>query len=408
MKNFLQLCHFEQKKLFQENYVRIAFLIMTVATIILNLYPITQRNRVAYLDDSGEVVIKEVNYYEEVQLERHFAEQYNGKPLTNEVALSVREFNENYQEYTQTDEGGYIPFMNVRLPYRSLKNLGISPDFELEDPADLAYQHMFEAQKEYVQNLSSEEVKYWELKRKEIAVPFTMYYAQGYYHILDKAYWLNIMGLCFIVLCLCTSFSGEIVCRTDPVVRSSRFGTTKISIAKLMAGESIAALVVLFLFGITAAIQLGIHGANGAEAPIQLQSELDLHLLYRNSSLTTGMAALIVGTTSLLIALFVASITMLLSKLLRWTIPALATPTCVMLLSSTLSNTKSDSVKQVLSYFPFQRLTVGEYLVDGRMVTLFGLSFTATQLSIILYGVLAALLLLLCVVICKITAMDRI
>ncbi len=101
---------------------------------------------------------------------------------------------------------------------------------------------------------------------------------------MDKAYWVNVLGLLFVILCLCSVFSEEIACRVDPIVRSSRFGTIRLSLAKLVVGEVIACMVLLLLFGITAAIQFGVHGIGGWKAPIQVQQ--DLYLFLRCGTLT--------------------------------------------------------------------------------------------------------------------------
>ncbi len=410
MRNFWELCWFEQKKLFQKTYVRIAFIIMIAITLFINIYPLVHTTQIAYVDEEGKVLIEDVSYYEEAQLERKFAEQFHGVQLTNEVTAKVKAFNKEYGKYTQFADGGYIPLMNVRLPYRSLLNLGLNPDGDWENLADKGYQHMFAAQEEHLQaqNLSEKEQQYWREQIESEKTPFTMYYAQGYYQILNKIYWLDILGILFVILCLCSVFSEEIACRTDAIVRASRFGRDKLSFVKLFAGEMAAGGAILILFGITALVQFGVHGIGGGNAPIQLQGELDYCLLMEHCGmLTMGQAVLLLVGLSLLLVLMMGAVTMLFSKIFGQNIPAIVISFCALLLPFVFSNSQNTVTMHIFSYFPFQRFKVGEFLTDMRMLEIGGSFLTAAQMSGLVYGGLAVLLLGICFGICKVTRQAR-
>ncbi len=194
MKNFLRLCWFEQKKLLQKTYVRVAFWIILASTLFLNCYPLVQKNKVAYVDEDGKGIVEEVSYYEEVQLERKFAEQFNGKLLTNEIAEQVREFDSTYRKYSEygNNNQSYIPFINVRLPYRSILWLGANPDCSLENLADVAYQSMIESQKLQLKGLSEEKIAYWtqEMESMEMSLRCIM-------HGGIARFWIRRIGLMF-------------------------------------------------------------------------------------------------------------------------------------------------------------------------------------------------------------------
>lgn len=413
MKNFFQLCRFEQKKLLQKGYVRIILLVMVAVTLFLNVRPLLEKHQVAYLDDNDQVVMEELSYYQEVQLERKFAEPYNGKLLTDEMIEEARELNAAHRSETSIAEDGYIPLMNVRLIHRSVYNLGVNPDCEVDHPADFTYQQMMEDQDE---RCNADSKDYWQEKRSGLKIPMTMYYAKGYQRILATVQWPCIMALCFTVLCLCTAFSEETACRMDPLMRTTRYGTMKVSVAKLVAGESVAVMTVLLLFGITTAIQLFVHGAGGAGAPIQMQDTIWEYPFYaRMDALTVGGAVLIVLGIALLLVLCMGAFTMLLSKLFRRTVPALVVPAAVMFLSLTISRKagpywvdKALALKHhMMSYFPIQRLEIEALLVDDRLVRLFGIPLNAMEMSVILYGGLTLLFLLLCMIACKATVKSR-
>ena len=109
MKNFFQLCRFEQKKLLQKSYICVILLIMVAVTLFLNVRPLLEKYKVAYLDDNDQVVMEEISYYQEVQLERKFAEPYNGKLLTNEMVDEARELNTAYRSETLLQKTGISP-----------------------------------------------------------------------------------------------------------------------------------------------------------------------------------------------------------------------------------------------------------------------------------------------------------
>lgn len=410
MKNFLSLCRFENKKLLQKNYIRIAFLAIVLITIILNLSPLLQNSQVAYLDENNQVVLEEVNYYQKVQLERKFAEQYNGKLLTNEICNDIKTLNAAYIRETSLDDGGYIPLLNTLLPYRSLIELGINPDSEMSNLADHAYELMLAEQ----ENRCPENAKaFWAQKRNNMEIPLTMYYAQGYHSILKTLYWPLVMGLCFVVFCLCAVFSNENTYRTDSLIRTTLLGTSKTSLAKLVTGEAIAISVIALLSGITVIIQFGIHGISGARAPIQLLENIGQNPLeYRSGSLTVGNAVIMVVLISFLLALFLGAVTMMLSKIFNATVPALVIPSAIMLLSLLVSDDAGlysihEPRNQIMSFFPFQRMDIGGIILDERLVTLFGSPLTATQMSILLYGGMTVVLLLGCLAICTATVKSK-
>ena len=410
MKNFLDLCHFENKKLMQKNYVRIALLAIVLITILLNLSPLLQKSQVAYLDENNQVVLEEVTYYQKVQLERKFAEQYNGKPLTNEICNDVKTLNAAYNRETSLDDGGYIPLLNTLLPYRSLIELGINPDNEMSNLADQAYDLMLAEQENRCPENAEE---FWAQKRNNMEIPLTMYYAQGYYSILKTLYWPLVMGLCFVVFCLCSVFSNENAYRTDSLIRTTLLGTSKTSLAKLVTGEAIAISVIAVLSGITVIIQFAIHGVSGAQAPVQLLKNIGQNqFAYRSGTLTAGNAVIMVVLIGLLLALFLGAATMMLSKVFNATVPALVLPISIMLLSLLISDDAGlysiyEPRNQIMSFFPLQRMDVEGIILDERLVTLVGSQLTATQMSILLYGGMAAFLLLGCLVICKATVKSK-
>lgn len=288
----------------------------------------------------------------------------------------------------------------------------------IEYPADYAYQSLERGREEEFssQLLSQEEIAYWEREGTRLTTPFVMEYTGGWRGILEKASWLNLMALVFALISLCSSFSDDDAYKTRPLLASAAHSRMPLTLARLAAGVSLACGCVLLLFGLTAAIQFFVHGAGGAQMPIQLlelESDQrgigDVHLSYSCRDMTAGQAVLVTVGMSLLIALFAGALSMLLSKLLRRAVPALALPLGLLLLSMIFEPPfyYYDRVRaQIWSYMPIQRL-YQTFLADERLVSLGGVQLDCIPVSVLLYGGLAAVALVTCIWLCKVRAVDK-
>lgn len=410
MRIFATLYRFELKKILQKKYILALLTLMIAATAFLNLRPLFGYQDVAYLDENNEFVFENVSYYQAIQLDRRFAEEYSGQLLDNDIACYMRDTDAQYQEIYSTFAAPEMSCIlrNHYLVFESLYNLGINPQLESIDCiADFAYQAMQEWQeREYKsQKLTETEIDYWNEERSKITTPFAMAYSEGYSEILDKAYWLNMMMIVFVLISLCSSFSDDDAYQTGPLLTSTRFGRRQLILARLAAGESLACGSVLLLFGLTASIQLFTYGTDGFQAPIQLLH----HLSGSSRAITAGQAVLLVIGMSLLLAIFSGAVSMFLSKLFRKAIPALALPLGLLLLSLVFDvslHFYSRLRSQIWSYFPFQRLSE-TFLLDERLVSVGGAQLDCVRMGILLYGGLTLIALAACIMVCKIRLVDR-
>lgn len=404
---FGTLYRFELKKILARPYVILFLVAMVGATLFLNLYPLGEQEDVVYVEEDGSLVFDTVSRYEAIQLERRFSQEDAGIQLDNETALDMRERNEYYQEVS--DSPLTFLLLNDFLVEDAISTIGINP---LRDGAnqlaDFTYEKVAQQQEEeyYNQGLTQEEIDYWEEERAGLTTPFTLDYAKGYSGILTLSYWLNLMVLPFVFICLCGSFSDDHVYKTWPILTSSKHGRKSLALARLAAGETLAGGTILLLFAITAAIQFFVHGAQGASVPIQLLEVENLRPGYTGAKLcassrvmTAGQGVLVTVGMSLLILLFAGALAMLLSKLFRRAIPALALPLGLLLgslLFAPLSFYLYNRVlAQIWSYFPIQRLSQ-TFLLDERLVSLGGIQLESITASVCLYGLLAVLCLALC------------
>ena len=420
MRQFFTLYRFEIKKIFQKPYVPALLALSIALTLFLNVRPLLGEQTVAYVDEQQQFHFEAVSNYEAIQLERRFAREDAGKLLDNEAAWTMQEMNRRYQEiYNQSAPDLTCVLLNHSLVFETLGRTGVNPVAEhIEYPADYAYQSLERGREEEFssQLLSQEEIAYWEREGTRLTTPFVMEYTGGWRGILEKASWLNLMALVFALISLCSSFSDDDAYKTRPLLASAAHSRMPLTLARLAAGVSLACGCVLLLFGLTAAIQFFVHGAGGAQMPIQLlelESDQrgigDVHLSYSCRDMTAGQAVLVTVGMSLLIALFAGALSMLLSKLLRRGVPALALPLGLLLLSMIFEPPfyYYDRVRaQIWSYMPIQRL-YQTFLADERLVSLGGVQLDCIPVSVLLYGGLAAVALVTCIWLCKARAVDK-
>lgn len=405
---FGTLYRYELKKILTRPYILLLLLAMVGVTIFLNVKPLLAQEEVAYAEEDGTLVFVTVSRYEAIQLERRFSQEDTGCLLDNEAALEMRELNRSYQESATVPT---FILLNRFLVQDGIAITYFNPLWDGTDQmADLTYKAIAYTQEEEYQNqrLTQEEIDYWKEERAEIDTPYTLGYAKGYSGILRLAYWLNLMVLPFVFVCLCGSFSDDHVYKTWPILTSSKHGRKSLVLARLAAGETLAGGAILMLFAITAAIQFWVHGAQGANTPIQLlelESVLlgypDVRLCDSSRAMTAGQGVLVTIGMSLLIILFAGALAMLLSKLFRRAIPALALPLGLLLGSLFLESPLfyfygPDRIyTQIWSYVPIHRMSP-EFLLDERLVSLGGIQLESITVSFCLYGLLALLAMALC------------
>lgn len=420
MRQFFTLYRFEIKKIFQKPYVPALLALCIALTVFLNVRPLLGEQTVAYVDEQQQFHFEAVSNYEAIQLERRFAREDAGKLLDNEAAWTMQEMNRRYQEiYNQYAPDLTCVLLNHSLVFETLGRTGVNPVAEhIEYPADYAYQSLERGREEEFssQLLSQEEIAYWEREGTRLTTPFVMEYTGGWRGILEKASWLNLMALVFALISLCSSFSDDDAYKTRPLLASAAHSRMPLTLARLAAGVSLACGCVLLLFGLTAAIQFFVHGAGGAQMPIQLlelESDQkgigDVYLSNSCRDMTAGQAVLVTVGMSLLIALFAGALSMLLSKMLRRGVPALALPLGLLLLSMIFEPPfyYYDRVRaQIWSYMPIQRL-YQTFLADERLVSLGGVQLDCIPVSVLLYGGLAAVALVTCIWLCKARAVDK-
>lgn len=420
MRTFGTIYKFELKKILQKRYILVLLALMLFITLFFNLKPLFESRNIAYLDETGELILETVSNLRAAQIERRFAKEWSGQILDNQMIVDMREMDAKYQEeyqkkcremkYSEFDSDTDCILLNNYLIFLSVSNFGLNPHYaETDSRIDDIYTQISEGRKsEYMaQSLSQAEIDYWNAESENIAIPFKMAYSEGYSKILNNVSWLNMMILVFVLISLCSSFSDDDVYHTRTLLISAKYGRGRLMFIRLAAGESIALGSVLAVFGITAVIQFAVYGIDGFQTPMQMLS-LSFGAWEFGKNLTAGQAVLQVVGVSLLLALLIGAISMLLSKLFKKAVPALALPFALLLLSLVFEipfYNQNRQLAQIWSYFPFQRIDT--FLIDERLASFHNIQLNCVQMSILLYGGLTLIALIVCASWHKLSLVDR-
>ena len=226
---------------------------------------------------------------------RYEKEQYEALsvPLTNEyITENIRDVQALFDNPDNVGYDGYESFLiddaywNDIAPRERLLNMiavnyadpnasagyNTLPDLDVSDGADFYQARQDKIEK--VMNasssgLSDREKDYWRNMNSKAETPFQYGYYVGW-EVLISCFELFIFPLLAISIILCPVFSGEYLSGTDAVIRSSRYGKTKLVKAKITAsllfGLAAFTLHVIVALGITFAA----YGTDGWNLPLQI------------------------------------------------------------------------------------------------------------------------------------------
>ncbi len=386
MKNLGTLYRFEWKKLWDRRSAKALSLLLVAVVLFLNLSPLMGQTQVHYLDEDGTLVEETVSKLTAARMERSYAMDYSGQPLDDDLIDELQAFIAQYGH----------DCLNMYWIFYSIAQSGLNPWSENTTEAFIQ-ETMYEEWNGYKDGLSltEEELSYWEENEAKISFPLTIAYTRGYKNLLEEAYYLNLLLLCYIIFILSESFSLNRRLNTQIWFQSSKFGHSPAIAARILAGVNYSLVSCLTVYGPSALIQFGIYGTDGWNAPIQ---QIWALLFGSCLPLSAGQAVLVICSLSVLVVTAVAAVVMLLSELSQSGVTALAASYGVLIVTA-LFNVELFVYNRVLSqiwnYFPIQRISY-EVLYDERLVQLAGRTLRGLPFTVLLYGSILVLALPLC------------
>lgn len=435
MKNFGLIYRYEIKKIAKRKLSIVFFFIILVITLLFNLnslfeYTVGHRGEhltipneygthgsrtdygaffrgieIRYVDDLGNVVKKVVGPFQYLKMKREYAMKWSGKTLDDALINDMKDFVEKYNE---TDEYGWSngwSFQNYYWVYQMVRCSGLNPisDYTTQQTVQEEMEKQWEILYEYEQ-LTPEELKYWN-NHEKVEFPLTIAYLPAYQEIINKARWIHILLVFFVIFVLCDTCSVDQSKRVRQIVQTTSKGMGNTIVARLCAGITVGIGAGLILYLLTIIIQFIIFGTDGFHSPIQLI----FGLVWSRLTVSCGEAVLIVCGTSLLLIAVVAACTMLCSELFQNAIAAMAIPS-IFLVFTLLMDVGFFSGNRLMGqlwwYFPLQRINLN-LLYDERLVLFLGKYVETIPFSWGIYFSIFLIALLLCGGVTYMRRVDR-
>lgn len=388
MKNFGTLYGYELKKLLARK-TSWAVVLILAAVMASAALPNTNSggSQASVTDRDGNTVSRYISAVQQVELARAGDRRISGQVMDEPFFERVRAVSDGNGLYQIRDgDDLYSYFYLVDSSYQGPHAL-IAIDAGL-DPKEATAEGFYEARERQLAlqwaDLSEEDASYWQAMEARVEKPFVYRAVAGFRALLRDVFGLSCILPLAAAVCMCGAFSAERSTRADALIFSSRHGRFPQYLAKVLAGTTVAAAASALIIGADTALLLT-YGADGFDAALQPE------ILSSSLPITVGQAVCILYGLLLLYGILSGGVTMLISVLTGNTAAAMACPVLLMIFQAWL---RLDV--QAAEYLPNQLFNANPALRNVHLVHFLGGTWNSLQFGYLLYGGLAAALLLLC------------
>lgn len=335
---------FELKKIIKKKLNIIVVLGSLALTVILFTLPVLQFS-------SFDIDGNQVRGFPGIKLEKQLQEELKGtlteERITNDI-LNYQELFNNPENFVMNDgrkELSYSTFNQNVLPklsylrfinnnYVNEKSVGYSIS-EIENLPIENGANFYQQRDKKIYNIlnasykdwdySNQEKSFWIKKNKDVSIPFEYGYHEGWRTVLSC---MELMALPIIAICICIApmFSGEYQSGADNIILSSRYGKSKLVVAKILSSFIFAFIVYTINIFVGLGIVLFSFGIDGWSLPIQIINSTTTY------ALTFLQATSICILTIYLVMFAMVSITLLLSAKLKTAFSVLIIMICIIMM----------------------------------------------------------------------------
>lgn len=385
MKNFWMLVRFELKKILSRKLTWIAFSIVVGVMLVVGFY----RGVVSHEVNGVRVTAHEEEMEQKAE-QKKIAGRLIDDELLEEMYLALA-----------TGEEALRPYQDIYMMTREILNtatlsatleetkeaFGIAPDDELlytfrrtDIETSMENQGLTEGEKEYWRNVLD----------NETALPWRYDYYVGVDFVWVGAYTAIVLIALMLAVCLANLFADEHQRKTDQLVLCSRNGRKVLYGAKITAGLVFTAVSTAIILLVTAIPQLIMYGADGFNAPIQLETPSSM------VQMTFGEMILYTYGLALIASFLYCSIILCCSELFRNSTVAVMAVIVVLVLVPMMVIVPYEYrvLSQIFDLNPINVLAIWS-ATDYRLVPFFGTYLTVHQVAPVLYTVLAGVFLLI-------------
>jgi len=376
------LTRFELRKIIRKKSFLAGIVILVVASIFITFVSVSSES---LSDETG----KDLTGLSAISLRKQYDHKLAGAMSTDKMAAVIERYHDmrkdpkNLNEKTKeiTDEA-YHKYQAKDDMILNLMRSAFSPlkeyNFYMIDslsPEDASafYAKRMNKVNEYLDmdytygNYSREDKAYYQNMNERIPTPFKLDYSKGW----EILFWNSggIMLAIVFIMCVCVSplFAGEYQSGADSIILSSRYGRSKVIVAKLKA--SFLFTTGLFLFGILfyTLLTLGIYGFSGWDASLQT---VHLTAPFPLTIFQTYLWTLLIGY---LACLMMMSVTLLLSARMKSPFSVIIWSTVLLFVPMFIPYSKSSRLfNHLIQLLPNKMLNSFEALTHYELYHIFG------------------------------------
>lgn len=379
MANFWKLYSYEWKKIWNSKLTKV-----TVSIFFpLCLFSVILGGISVYLTDRSGMTKNRYSYLFHLQEE---SKELSGRVLDQQLITEMQQAFRAWRD--NPDDDTKERFQKYRLVYNYMFRISPNMDVTMYVTENALYRYRTEEVKYLwrTQQLTEDEIAYWQEKESNITTPFTFGYAIGWGLVIEQTTLIDIVVLFVIVICLSGVFSQEKTYGTDQFIHSSKLGKKQLYIIKIFAGISFSAAIAASFYLLTVLLLLLVYGAAGFGLPIQLIYP------YCSRPISVGQGALIYFLLYFVAAILYAMATMFLSLLFQRRGAVIAFWIGYL---SILNYTGSREDKMISIYlYPHPPVLVIPWNINNdKLIHLFGKYLTVFQFAPIVYLLLIFLML---------------
>lgn len=334
---------FELKKIIRKKLNIIVVIGSLALTVILFTLPVVQFSS---FDNEGN----QVRGFSGIKLEKQLQEELKGTLTEERISTDVLKYQElfsnpknffindgrkelNYSTFNKNvlPKLSYLSFINnnyINSNYGSslseIENLPIENGVNFYEQRNKKVSSILNAHyKDW--NYSNQEKSFWIEKNEDVSIPFEYGYHEGWRTVFSC---IELMALPIIAICICIApmFSGEYQSGADNIILSSRYGKSKLILAKILASFIFSFIVYTINIFVGLGIVLFSFGIDGWSLSIQIINSTTPY------ALSFLQAASICILTLYLVMFAMMSITLLLSARLKTAFSVLIIMICIIMI----------------------------------------------------------------------------
>lgn len=270
------------------------------------------------------------------------------------------------------------------------ENSGLQKLLELDPKKDMAFA---QARTDKVtallntpsRNLSTEQKEYWSSRNSKVKTPLQYGYYEGW-EIILSSFELLLFPLFAVCIAIAPVFCGEYQAGTDAVIRSGKYGKTRLATAKITASLLFGILAFTVHIIVSFGLPLAAFGIDGWNLPLQIAGTAipDPFTFLQASLCNLGVIYLVL--------LAMAGLTLLLSAIMKSPYLVLVILIPVLFLPLFLSpNGTTGAYNLTLFLLPYRSMSpeIGKYI----SYQIGGLVFDALSMRAVLYASFTAIVL---------------